>query len=75
MRKATPKTGYRVEHVSATTGLFIAYTSRKQPVELGMAEAYAAHLERNQCGGRVIDNATGLVVKIWQGKYPAKEGQ
>lgn len=68
-----PTTGYRVEHVSADTGLFIAYTSPKQPVSLEMAESYAAHLERNQCGGRIINNATGETVKQWEGKYPVKQ--
>jgi hypothetical protein len=74
-RKKIPKDGFRVEHVSAMTGLYIAYTGRRSPVDRGMAEAYAAHLERNQCGGRIIENATGSVIKLWQGKYPAKEGQ
>lgn len=70
--KKVAQTGYRVEHISAMTGSYIAYTSPKKPVELEMAESYAAHLERNQCGGRIIDNATGQVTKVWQGKYPAK---
>jgi hypothetical protein len=66
-----PATGFRVEHVSADTGLYIAYTARKQPVSHEMAESYAAHLERNQCGGRIIDNSNEQVVKQWAGKYPA----
>lgn len=67
--------GFRVEHISATTGLYIAYTAPKRGTEREMAESYCRHLERNQCGGRLIDNATGEVIKVWAGKYPAKEGQ
>jgi hypothetical protein len=67
-----PATGFRVEHVSADTGAFIAYTAKSKPVSREMAESYAAHLERNQCGGRIIDNSNGQVVKWWAGKYPAR---
>jgi len=66
-------TGYRVEMVIATTGRFAAYTSPKRPVSFEMAQSYAAHLERSHCGGRIIDNATGEVVKQWEGKYAVKQ--
>ena len=60
--------------VSADTGLYIAYTARKRATELELCESYGRHLERNQCGGRIIENATGKVIREWTGKFPAKEG-
>lgn len=75
MRKKRIVDGYRVELVIAKLGSYAPYTAPKKPVTLEMAESYAAHLARNQCGGRIIDNGTGAVVKTWAGKYPAREGQ
>jgi len=72
--RVRPAYGYRVELVIATTGHYAPYTAAKRPVSLEMAQSYAAHLERNRCGGRIIANATGEIVKQWQGKYPLKEG-
>ena len=69
-----PVTGYRVEMVIATTGRYAAYTSPKRPVSFEMAQSYAAHLERSRCGGRIIDNTTGAIVRQWIGKYPARGG-
>jgi len=65
--------GFRVEWVIATTGRYAAYTASKRPVSFEMAESLAAHLERNKCGGRIIDNATEQVVRQWEGKYPVKQ--
>lgn len=64
-----PNTGYRVEWIIATTGRYAAYTSPKRPVSFEMAQSYAAHLERSQCGGRIVNVKTGETVKAWEGKY------
>jgi len=64
------QSGYRVDHIVPDTGHFAPYTAPKRPVSFEMATAYANHLERGQCGGRIVDFATGEIVREWEGKYP-----
>lgn len=67
------KTGYRVEQLIWTGG-YVAWTSPCHPVTREMAESYADFLElRSNTGGRIIDNATGEVVKTWGGMFKPRE--
>jgi hypothetical protein len=54
---------YRVDILLPTQG-YAEYTSRRG-VALAMAESLAAHLKRNQTGGRVVEIPSGLVLDEW----------
>lgn len=64
-RTAPGSAGYNVEMLLAREQVWIWYTTPKQPTTIEMAHSYAGHLRRNHTGTRIIDLATGTVVKAW----------
>lgn len=62
------ESGYQVLMLIRETGLYAAYTSKKRPLDLGMAHAYRAALERQGQAGRVIELPSGKVTEEWDGK-------
>ena len=61
----TQTQGYQVLFLITDLGKYEAYTSRKRPLDLGMARAYRAHLERSGTSGRIVDLETKEVVEEW----------
>lgn len=61
-KKPVPVT-YRVDLV-VSTGSYANYTSRKG-TSLGMAEAYARGLKRQQTAGRIVQLPSETVVEAW----------
>lgn len=57
--------GYQVLFFVKLTGKWAPYTSAKRPLDLGMARAYRAHLERSTTAGKIVDLATGNVIEEW----------
>jgi len=57
--------GYQVLFLVKVTGLFAAYTSAKRPVDLEMAHAYRAALERQGQAGKIVAVPDNKVVEEW----------
>jgi hypothetical protein len=65
MTRSQPE-GYQVLFLITDLGTYDSYTSKKRPLDLGMARAYRAHLERSGTGGRIIDLSDGKTVEEWR---------
>ena len=61
------KTGYRVDLFLLPARHYVEYTSLKRPVTREMAESLGNYLRRQSASGRIIDVATGEIIKEW---YP-----
>lgn len=66
MPKRSQVEGYQVMFMLKVTGHWAPYTSAKRPLDLAMARAYRAHLERSRTAGQILDLATGRVVEEWE---------
>jgi hypothetical protein len=57
--------GYQVLFYITDLGTYESFTSKKRPLDLGMARAYRAHLERSGTAGKIIDLSDGKTVEEW----------
>jgi hypothetical protein len=60
----TTKSGCRVDMISVD-GVWMEYTSLKEPVTLEMGMSLAEHLRRSHTGGRVVETPSGKLLAEW----------